>query len=88
MTFFERLREVVYTYKTNLIMGGIIIFLILISNFCIYYILVDDLDKDILSSELVYLESKQDMEEKIEVKEEQFYKVDIKGAVKKEGVYA
>lgn len=89
MTFFEKLREVVYTYKVNLIITGGLLFLILVGNISIYYILTNKINaKENMSiNELVYLESKKDNQEEIEVKEEMFYKVDIKGAVKKEGVY-
>ena len=87
MTFFEKIKEAVYAYKTNLIIGGVIILVTLIGNIFIYYMLGDNKSEISSSTEVVYLESKQDREEKIEIKEEVYYKVDIKGAVVKEGVY-
>ena len=89
MIFFEKLREVVYTYKVNLIITGGLLFLILVGNISIYYILTNKINvkENVSINELVYLESKEDNQEEIEVKEVMFYKVDIKGAVKKEGVY-
>lgn len=89
MTFFEKLREVVYTYKVNLIITGGLLFLILVGNLSIYYILTNKINvkENVSINELVYLESKEDNQEETEVKEVMFYKVDIKGAVKKEGVY-
>lgn len=87
MSFFEKIKEVVYTYKTNLIIGGIIIFIILISNIFIYYMLVDDSNEFDSINEVVHLESKQNNKEEVKVEETIYYKVDIKGAVTKEGVY-
>ena len=87
MNFFEKVRNFVNIYKVNLIIGGILLFLIIFGNIFIYYLLkVDEkTDNNAFITEV-------DLKEEIQVPEVQeeveiFYKVDIKGAVKKTGVY-
>lgn len=87
MSFFEKIKEVIYTYKVNLIITGGLLLLILIGNISIYYILANKIntkEESIVSYNVPNIE-----ENKIlpKVKEEVNYKVDIKGAVLKEGVY-
>lgn len=87
MMFFEKIKEIVYVYRTSLIMWSVIIFVILISNFFTYYVLKYNISNNASNNEVVYLESEQEIKKVDEIKEEIYYKVDVKGAVKKAGVY-
>lgn len=81
MDLLDRFKEFVIQYKINLIIGGILLFLILISNFSIYILLKDS--KEDSKVEVVSVIE----EDEEEVIEKEFYKFDIKGAVNKPGVY-
>lgn len=88
MDFFEKIKNFVNIYKVNLILGGFLLFLIILGNWFIYHLLKADknVDSNSLIKEIDIMEEIQvpEVQEEMEI----FYKVDIKGAVKKTGVYA
>ena len=86
MDFKERIKDFVNIYKVSLIIGGVLLFLILLGNVTVYYLLIkDDSSYDYaLENNISHVEEKKESkEEKVDI----FYKVDIKGAVKQSGVY-
>jgi len=87
MEFFERIKLGFYTYKTNIIIGGVLVFLVLISNFLIYYVLSNKVNSITPVNEIIYLDSKEEESLVLEEEKDVYYKVDIKGAVTNQGVY-
>lgn len=82
MDFLEKIKNVLYDYKSQVILGVVLLGIILFSNFTIYFLLENKIeDKRSVVIEPVLEEEKEEVVEKI------LYKVDIKGAVKKPGVY-
>jgi len=86
--FLEKIKDYFELYKTKIILGGVFILITLISSGLIYYLSVAKVDASNVNdvSEIILEEKKETVEEK-EVELEELYKVDIKGAVKKPGVY-
>lgn len=84
MDLFDRCKSFIFSYRTNLILWGVLLLIIIISNFCVYFILVDKVESININND-TYSEEKVKKEVIVEVKE--VYKVDIKGAVKNPGVY-
>lgn len=83
----EKIKDFVNIYKASLIMGGGLLLLILVGNFTVYYLLINDSNENnnyTLDDNISYVEENIiDEAEKVDI----YYKVDIKGAVKKSGVY-
>lgn len=86
--FLEKIKDYFELYKTKIIIGGVFILITLISSGLIYYLSVAKVGASNVNevSEIILEEKKETVEEK-EVELEELYKVDIKGAVKKPGVY-
>lgn len=84
MDFLDKVKEFFNYYKINLIEGGILLVIIVISNFLIYEFVNDKISN-------IKVEAKEVTIEKEEVitkdKEKEYYKFDIKGDVINPGVY-
>lgn len=83
MDFLDRVKNFMYDNKSNFILGGVLIGIILCSNFIVYFTVLQKIN----NNKVVVQEP---CIEKTDVKEESekvFCKVDIKGAIKKPGVY-
>lgn len=84
MDFLNRVKNFLVDYKVNIILGGLFIIIVLISNGVVYFSLFHQLN----SKESIEYTSpiQEKIEDKTEI-EKIRYLVDIKGAVKNPGVY-
>ncbi len=86
MDLYHKIKDFVLVYKVNLVIGGVLLFLIILSNFGIYYLTNDKINTMNTEKEVerVIENVEEEKEEEIIDKD---YKVDIKGAIKNPGVY-
>lgn len=83
MYLFYKIKEFILNNKINLIIGGVLLFLIVISNCSIYYICKNNNKREvIIENNVPVVQSKEE-----EVQENKVYKIDIKGEVNVPGVY-
>lgn len=80
----DKVKGFIYEYKINIVLWGVLLLIILLSNVGIYYCLAEEI-KNIDVSSKVEVDTKKTVEgSNNEVK---YYKFDIKGAVVNPGVY-
>lgn len=83
MEFFEKLKNLINYNKFNLIGGVVLLGIVLFLNFGIYKIC----DEKITNMNAKNYMSTSLEKEEVEEEKEEYYKIDIKGAVNKPGVY-
>lgn len=83
MYLFYKIKEFILNNKINLIIGGVLLFLIVISNCSIYYICKNNDKREvIIENNIPIVQTKEE-----KVQEKGIYKIDIKGEVNVPGVY-
>ncbi len=86
MDLYNKVKDFIFVYKVNLLIGGILLVFIVLSNLGIYFLVNNKIDN---------VNNNEEIESIIEIEEEpteeeqilENLKVDIKGAVKNPGVY-
>lgn len=84
MDFYDKVKSFITYYKVNLLLGGLLLIIIILSNLGIYFYLTNQIESS-KNTEAIYVEDTVSDEDIAEEKE--IYKVDIKGAVVNPDVY-